>query len=31
VMGSIHGTDVFLGCMEISEETALSIANFCRK
>lgn len=31
VMGSIHGTDVFLGCMEISNETALSIANFSRQ
>lgn len=31
VMGSIHGTDVFLGCMEISDETASSIANFCRQ
>ncbi len=30
VMGSIHGTDIFLGCIEISNETASSIANFCR-
>jgi acetyl esterase/lipase len=31
VMGSIHGTEIFLGCMEISNETASSIANFCRQ
>ena len=28
VMGSMHGTEIFLGCPEISDETALSIANF---
>jgi acetyl esterase len=31
VMGSIHGTEIFLGCIEISDETAMSIANFCRR
>ena len=30
VMGSVHGTEIFLGCIEISDETALSISNFCR-
>ena len=30
VMGSVHGTEIFLGCPEISDETALSIANFVR-
>ena len=30
VMGSIHGTEIFLGCIEISDETALSISNFCK-
>ena len=30
VMGSVHGTEIFLGCPEISDETALSIANFAR-
>jgi acetyl esterase/lipase len=30
VMGSVHGTDIFLGCPEISDETALSIANFVK-
>ena len=28
VMGSVHGTEIFLGCPEVSDETALSIANF---
>jgi len=31
VMGSVHGTEIFLGCIEISDETAMSIANFCRR
>ena len=31
VMGSIHGTEIFLGCIEISDETAMSIANFSRR
>tara|TARA_B100000809_G_scaffold36663_1_gene32117 strand:- start:320 stop:1366 length:1047 start_codon:yes stop_codon:yes gene_type:complete len=31
VMGSVHGTEIFLGCIEISDETALSISNFCRR
>ena len=31
VMGTVHGTEIFLGCMEVSDETALSIANFCRR
>ena len=30
VMGTIHGTEIFLGCMDVSQETAASIANFCR-
>ena len=30
VMGSVHGTEIFLGCPEISDETALSIANFVK-
>ena len=30
VMESIHGTEIFLGLLEVSDETALSIANFCR-
>jgi hypothetical protein len=30
-MGSIHGTEIFLGCIEISDETAMSIANFSRR
>ena len=30
VMGSVHGTEIFLGCIEISDETALSISNFCK-
>ncbi|MCS5653852.1 MAG: alpha/beta hydrolase [Candidatus Marinimicrobia bacterium] len=28
VMGSIHGTEIFLGLPEVSDETAISIANF---
>jgi acetyl esterase len=31
VMGSVHGTEIFLGCIEISDETAMSIANFCKR
>jgi acetyl esterase/lipase len=31
VMGSVHATETFLGCIEISDETAMSIANFCRR
>ena len=31
VMGSVHGTEIFLGCIEISDETAMSIANFCTR
>ena len=31
VMGTIHGTEIFLGCIEVSDETALSLANFCRR
>ena len=31
VMGTIHGTEIFLGCMEVSDETAMSIANFVRR
>ena len=30
VMGSVHGTEIFLGCPEVSDETAVSIANFVR-
>ena len=30
VMGSIHGTEIFLGLPEVSDETAISIANFAR-
>jgi acetyl esterase/lipase len=31
VMGTIHGTEIFpIACPEISRETALSIADFCR-
>jgi len=31
VMGTIHGTEIFLGCPEVSDETAMSIANFVRR
>jgi len=30
VMGSIHGTEIFLGLPEVSDETAISIANFVK-
>ena len=30
VMGSIHGTEIFLGLPEVSDETAMSIANFVK-
>jgi len=32
VMGTVHGTEVFpIACPDISRETALSIADFCRR
>lgn len=31
VMGTVHGTEVFFTCPEISRETAASIAQFCRE
>ena len=30
VMGSIHGTEIFLGLPEVSDETAMSIASFVK-
>ena len=30
VMGTLHGSDVFCGLMSVSDETAMSIANFVK-
>jgi hypothetical protein len=31
-MGTIHGTEIFLSaCPDVSRETAVSIAHFCRE
>jgi hypothetical protein len=30
-MGTIHGTEIFFACPDISRETAASIASFCRE
>ena len=30
VMGTLHGSDVFCGLMTVSDETAMSIANFVK-
>jgi hypothetical protein len=29
-MGTIHGTEIFFACPDVSAETAGSIAQFCR-
>jgi acetyl esterase/lipase len=31
VMGTIHGTEIFLTCPDISRDTAASIADFARR
>jgi acetyl esterase/lipase len=31
VMGTIHGTEIFFACPDVSRETAASIASFCRE